>query len=207
MTHNNAGVPTAPEYDFQIEITGNECRITKYLGNAPHVVIPETIQGYTVTAIGNSAFETKHPGLYGVIKNAITHTQLRVIKSVVVPKTVLTIGKHAFATCGLEEITLHDGIKRIERYAFEGNEGLKKMDFGCGPCDEGIVYFPKGLQHIGIVAFTYCRGVGDTAVPQTPFKEVYLSKSTKLEKPNILDQLNYPSSVPGTFDFCQVHYY
>ena len=56
--------------------------VERYLGTASNVVIPETVNGYTVTQIGQSAFE----GNTNIV-------------SIDLPDTITIIGKRAFAGC------------------------------------------------------------------------------------------------------------
>ena len=67
------------EYDYLTETT---LYVVKYYGNAESVVVPETVEGLTVTEIGESAFEGN-----------IT------LVSIDLPDTIAIIGKRAFAGC------------------------------------------------------------------------------------------------------------
>ena len=42
--------------DYQCTVSGSNAIITKYIGSGGDVTIPATIDGYTVTGIGDSAF-------------------------------------------------------------------------------------------------------------------------------------------------------
>ena len=64
---------------FAVEVSGNEVTVTGYTGDAKAIVIPETINGYTVTGIAYHAFVDSS------------------IKSVTVPDTVTNIEDGAFA--------------------------------------------------------------------------------------------------------------
>ena len=89
----------------------NNATITKYQGNASTLRIPETIDGYTITAIGNGAFQN-NKSLY----------------SVVVSNTVTSIGNSAFSGCtSLTVIDLPDSITSIGNYAFQ-NTGLLSLE-------------------------------------------------------------------------------
>ena len=92
--------------------------ITKYeCGDDKHaLVIPETLDGKTVVAIGEAAFRTC---------NAIT--------SVTFPATVEAIGNYAFEGCQLlTEITFPATIKSIGKNAFGGCTGLTSVSFAEG---------------------------------------------------------------------------
>ena len=89
------------------------------------LVIPGTVQydnkTYTVTAIGNSAFE----GCTG-------------LTSVVIPHTVVTIGNNAFKDCtGLTELTIGRNVKTIGDSAFHDCYHLTS-----------VVYYPTNCQTV-----------------------------------------------------------
>lgn len=92
------------EFDFD-SATGT---ITKYNGPGGAVVIPSSIDGVTVTAIGDKAFYKER--VYSS-QNAVT--------SVVIPNTVTSIGFAAFGNCDrLISITIPDSVTSIGDYAF-----------------------------------------------------------------------------------------
>lgn len=73
------------------------------------LVIPDSINGVNITAIGGSAFYFESS-----------------LKSVVIGNNVKTIGTFAFSSCeALEEIVLPNGIERIENLAFYSSDNLK----------------------------------------------------------------------------------
>jgi len=63
-------------------LNSNDVSVLSYSGNASSITIPQVVQGYTVTKIGNSAFENNQ----------------RLI-SIDLPDTITVIGKRAFAGC------------------------------------------------------------------------------------------------------------
>ena len=82
----------APDSDFTVTADGTGVAITKYIGKAETVAIPETIGGKTVVKIKSSAF----------LNNSN-------VKKIIVPKTVKTIEKSAFNACSaLESIVIWD---------------------------------------------------------------------------------------------------
>ena len=96
-------------------------RIDKYIGSGTDVIIPSSIDGYTVTVIGNNAFEGNHN-----------------IISVTIPDTVTTIYKEAFAYCSnLQNITLPNSIEMIYYRAFRECTNLKNMHYQ-GTADEWV---------------------------------------------------------------------
>lgn len=92
------------------------------------VEIPDTIDGKTVTAIGEDCF-------FNCGK----------LKEVILPNTIVSIGAQAFALCkGLTDITLPDSVKVIGHHAFRDCRGLKK------------VILPKSLKSLPVGMFSFC---------------------------------------------------
>ena len=99
--------------------------ISGYTGPDTEVVIPKTIDGYTVDFIYQTAF-------YG-------NTD---ITKVVIPDTVTAIHEEAFRDCSnLEEIVLSDSTLSIGYSAFDGTAWYENQ--------------PDGMVYVGKVAYTY----------------------------------------------------
>jgi len=87
--------------DFTI---GADGVITKYNGWDAAVVIPETINGIRVTAIGNNAFASSD------------------LTSVTIPNGVISIGNEAFTSNKLTSVTIPDSVTSIGYRAFRNNQ-------------------------------------------------------------------------------------
>ena len=106
------------EEDETISISG-------YTGTDTEVVIPKTIDGYTVECIDQYSF-----------------TGNTDITKVVIPDTVTRIGEEAFRNCSnLEEIVLPDSTISIRAYAFDGTAWYENQ--------------PDGMVYIGKVVYGY----------------------------------------------------
>jgi|GEM_PF-4825392 len=90
--------------DITYEVTTIAPNTVSYTGSGGAVNIPETIEGYTVTAIGNSAFEDKG------------------LTSITIPNSVTTIGERAFHKNQLKHVVIPDGVTSIEFAAFQNNQ-------------------------------------------------------------------------------------
>ena len=53
----DAGEPLYYGSDFQYAITDGEAKIKRYIGSGGDMEIPKTLSGFTITKIGNYAFE------------------------------------------------------------------------------------------------------------------------------------------------------
>ena len=90
-------------FEYTLDDDGN-ATITKYDGNVRALTIPDTLDGYTVVAIGSSAFA----------KNTY-------LQSVVIPDTVTKIDAGAFSECtNLSGVALSEGLVELGKYAFGG---------------------------------------------------------------------------------------
>lgn len=124
------------EGDFQFDASSGT--IKKYNGTATDVVIPEKINGKTVTTIGKGAF----------VRKGLT--------SVVIPEGVETIDQGAFSANSLTTIKLPSTVKQIERLAFGMNKNLTKVELN------------EGLEYIGQQAFMGDESLaGEVIIPST----------------------------------------
>ncbi len=91
----------------------NTVEITEYNGNDDEVTIPEKLDGYTVTKIGDHAFDDA------------------TMKSVIIPDTIVSIDWGAFAGCNnIEKIDIPDSVTSVGPYAFYRCEKLTEVSFG-----------------------------------------------------------------------------
>lgn len=103
------------------------------------LVIPDTLDGLPVTAIGEGAF-------YEV--TGLTSVQL--------PETVTTIGPGAFYYCtGLQSINLPDGLTEMGESAFYQCESLKE------------IHIPDGITTIPDSCFAACSALTDVTLPDS----------------------------------------
>ena len=105
---------------------------------AGQVVIPSTLRGYPVTAIGESAF--------GSCWN---------VTSVVIPKGVLKIGAGAFGRLNIISAELPDGLITIGDDAFYECKKLKTINI------------PDTVTSIGGSAFTFCEKLTAITIPDS----------------------------------------
>ena len=170
---------TSPSRGLKIEVNSIYQKTVKIKGigtcTDSEIVIPEEIDGFTVTAIGKNAFANYNH-----------------IKSIVIPSTVESIGRFAFEHCnGLQHIALPDGI-HVSDGAFYGCNGLTHAVIPSGisdmsgmfhRCDflesailsQGVtaiadymfkdctslasIRIPESVTHIGEKAFAYCEAL------------------------------------------------
>ncbi|GHV11681.1 hypothetical protein FACS189491_03340 [Spirochaetia bacterium] len=121
----------AADSDFTVDANGV---ITKYSGWDTEVVIPATIGGKKITAIGDNAFKKAD------------------LTSVVIPEGIRMIGEYAFAENKLTTVTIPGSVYWIKRGAFDDNKDISTVVL-----PEGVEYvmgdaFPSSVKSINIPA-------------------------------------------------------
>ncbi len=95
--------------------------ITHYKGNSSNVVIPESIGGRNVVAIGDRAFASREPSFSGTVRYSREERL-----SVTVPDTVKSIGSGAFYGCtNLKSINIPKSLEEVGEFAFLECYGLE----------------------------------------------------------------------------------
>ena len=118
--------------DDTAEIIGCETTSTE-------LTVPEEIDGYTVSSIGD----------YGFAKCST-------LKSITIPKNIKTIGKYAFNGCtGLINATIPTTVSSVGDYAFNNCTGLKNVTIS------------EGVESIGKGCFYNCTSLAEAVVPDT----------------------------------------
>lgn len=127
--------------DYKYTVSDGGATITSYYGEYGVINIPETIDGYTVTALGEGLFWGNNSD--------------KVIE-VTIPDTVTVIGDLAFANCAnLTKVTLPKNLVKLGDSAFSGCRSLS-----------GIV-LPDTLESIGGGCFSYCLNVEELIIPKS----------------------------------------
>ena len=137
VTAGDVTITTLPDsacWDYTV--SGGKAVIKGYTGASTDIVIPGTIDGYTVTSIGSSAFTSAE------------------LTSVVIPDSVKTIGTYAFRYCAsLADVQLGTGLTSIGDSAFYGCTSLTAIEL------------PESVTSIGSYAFYGCTALTDINLP------------------------------------------
>jgi hypothetical protein len=132
---------------FEYTLTGSDATVTGCTSTCPTtLVIPSTLGGYSVTTIGDSAFDG----------NSLT--------SVTIPNSVTSIGAYAFLSNALTTVTIGSSVTSIGTSAFEAN-ALTTVTIGNSVTTIGTnafwgnalttVTIPNSVTTIGNYAFIY----------------------------------------------------
>jgi beta-glucosidase len=144
-TKNSGVTITGYAGDFIYSTENGGIIITGYAGSERNIVIPPTINGLPVTAVGKNAFTRKR------------------LTSVTLPGTVTVVGDRAFSYNRLTELTLPGSVTTVEYGAFSNNR-LSNINLSNSLTSIGIYAFagnrlrninlPDSLEHIGHMAFS-----------------------------------------------------
>lgn len=132
ITYSDGYIDYSPAEDFEF-VNGV---IVGYIGSAPVVHIPETINNTSVTKIGDSAFEFSN------------------CYHITIPDTVNEIGNGAFKYCSkLRTINIPYGITELEEETFFHCSSLNNIDL------------PETIITIGNLTFSYCSSLSNLYLP------------------------------------------
>ena len=110
------GKHTASESDLEYEIKNGSAIIISYFGqDSGELEIPDTLDGYPVTIIGDNAFGEDD-------EHAYPKDSLVSVKKIILPQTLKEIGKKAFSRCeNLSEINIPESLEYIGQKAFSSS--------------------------------------------------------------------------------------
>lgn len=188
---------TASSPEHTTTINGFECTYTVNADNTATITrfyepdttyhgynidIPETLDGYTVTAIGNSAFSERY-----------------YLSNVTIPQSVKSIGCEAFYRCtAMKSLTIKDAATSIGEGAFEGCDWLTTVNLG------------EHITTIGKAAFVDCERLDNVTIPDSvtsigdsAFARCYNLETLKLGK-NIetIGDDYFVGVIDGVFFYC-----
>ena len=148
------------DYSYRILEDGT-AEIAKYSGTADNLVLPSSLDGVKVTAVGETAFSNN-----------------RTIKNLTIPNTVTKIGHLAFSFCEMESVSIPSSVKVLDDGAFYYCKQIKTLtipnsvEYIGGGAFEGLsniktVTIPDSVKYIGSQAFSLCYSLESATVPST----------------------------------------
>lgn len=184
---NNSYISEDYEYTFYEYGNNNEITITKYLGNNEKIVIPSTINGYTVAKIGSYAFkncknitsitlsETIESFYFNAFEGCTNLTQLAVDKNNKVFDSrnncnAIINTKRNELVFGIKTSLIPDTIVKIGENSFSYLNSPENIVIpnsvkyigGCAfyNCDNlKKLLIPKSIEFIGMDAFSNCSNL------------------------------------------------
>lgn len=182
------------EFDFVVD--GTNAKIKGYNGAGGAVIIPETLEGYKVNAISDSAFENKTE-----------------ITSIAILANVKDIGSCAFYKTGFynTDANWENGVLYVGEYLIEASSSLKGSytvkegtkviaDFAFASAGSlESVTLPKEISDIGDSAFSGCKALKKVTVDLTEeeWKNVVIGTSNE---PFVNAEFTY-KIIPHEHDF------
>ena len=184
---------TGIKWEYSPDDSG-EATIKRASNASGFLIIPSTINGHSVTAIGWGVFQDC-PGITSVtIPNSVTEIRefafagCTSLSSITIPDSVTTIGWNAFWGCAsLSSMTIPDSVTLIEDGAFagcgavfveKGNTAYKSTPEGIlmsangrellhAPVSISAYTIPKSVTTIGSCAFSGCASLTSIIVPES----------------------------------------
>lgn len=173
--------PVAPD-GLEYVVLDSKVVVVGYTGDASELDIPDTINGYPVTAVDVRAFYECHSLASVSIPNSVTSIGERAfygcsnLESISLPDGITNISKEAFRNCSkLTEVTIPNSVEKIENYAFADCKNLKSITLSNGLTDIGVGAFkgtaietitiPDGVTTIGAYAFYDCSNLASITIP------------------------------------------
>ena len=152
--------------DLTYEIYNEQVTITDCNESASgKLIIPDTIEGYSVTSIGYDAF-SNCTGLTSItLPDSLTNIGIAAfwgctgLASITIPNSITSIDSYSFWGCtGLTSITIPDSVTSIGSSAFSGCAGLDS------------IIIPNSVTNISYEAFKGCSGLVSISIPESVTK-------------------------------------
>ncbi len=185
--------------DSSGEVVAHSLNITGYVGNDLVVKIPDTIEGLSVTGIGESAFKNEKEISSIIMPDTITKIEAQAFygcynlgPSLKLPESLETIGERAFADCiSLESLTMSDKVAYIREGAFNNCHNLSHLELSRYIKEIGSLAFAgtalkqlpisTSCTKIGTEAFSYCTHLTSVLIPNISFRGNVFDYCDKLE--------------------------
>ena len=142
---------TDGNYEYTVLDDGT-IEITEYKGTETEVMIPATIDGKTVTSIGDEAF---------FLCTSLT--------KITIPRSVMNIGELVFFECtSLININVEENNKNYisENGVLFNKEKKQIICYPAGKQDSRYI-IPEGVTSIGNFAFAYCSSLTEITIPSS----------------------------------------
>jgi|GEM_PF-5679377 len=159
----NARAETFGLYTYSINWDNETVTITDYpISVTGDLIIPNTIDGRSVTSIGTYAFYNCSSLANVILPDSVTSIESSAfyncssLTSLLIPNSVTRIESRAFYNCSsLTSITLSDSVTRIESFVFYNCSNLTK------------IIIPGSVTHIESSAFYNCSSLTSLLIPSS----------------------------------------
>lgn len=152
----NAVPAAASDFDYQLLDSLEGVVLLRYIGKGQEIILPAEIEGFPVQRIESRAFHRTN------------------VKTVVIPDSVVSMGREAFAQCSnLESVKLSPSMRVISAEAFTGCSKLEN------------VLIPAAMESIASRAFKY-SGIRSIALPPHMVFRSYVD-GTPIPSPEVFE--------------------
>ena len=152
---NNLEFEVISEDEKTVEVKGYKI----YYGDfrdGEEVVIPKTVNGYRVVAIGDGAFTARRSDSGSDSEYSKIKAALRNLKKIIIPSSVTSIGSSAFKGCtSLPSVIIPSSVTSIGGSAFYGCSSLTS------------VTIPSSVTSIGAATFRECSSLTSISIPSS----------------------------------------
>lgn len=139
--------------EYLYSISNDEATIVMYRSaSTGDVVIPSTLGGFPVVAIGETAFQSMR------------------MSSVAIPNSVRAIGFAAFDSCGLNSVVIPASVTSIAQYAFIDNQMTSVTFQGNAPITQSMVF--NGNPNLIVTILDGASGFGETTWQGFPLNRI-----------------------------------
>jgi hypothetical protein len=185
-----AGALRAQDFTYTTNADQMSITITGYLATNTTVVIPPTLDGFTVTEIGELAFNrasltslTLPNTLTRIGIDAFNNTQ---VENLTIPGNVIDIDVGAFSSSfNLTNLTLSEGVQSIGFGAFDGCVALPSVNI------------PASVTDIEPYSFAQCYAM--TQITVDPESAAFSAANGALFDHDMTTLLQYPGGVGGSY--------
>jgi len=183
--------------DYIYTVTNSKAVINQYTGNASNLTIPDTLDGFTVTEIGDFAFFQCTSLTELTIGNNVTaigstaFCDCTSLTKVVIGNNVTAIGTAAFANCNLlTNVVIGNSVTSIGESVFFHCSSLTSVTFG------------NKVTEIGYAAFMYCSSLSSLTFPNSlqTIGERAFGGCSELKRIDLLNRIKTVGA--GAFDSC-----
>ena len=164
------------------EINSYTAKLIKYKGNDTYVIIPEAINGHTVTQLGYGLFQNNNKITKVAIPRGITEIPdscfyyAKNLETVIMPHGIKTIGVAAFGvTPAMKTISLPTTVTNIKASAFTSS-GITSISFQSAPKFDSYVFrdcnmlksitLPKNTTELSYGMFQGCSSLESIVIPE-----------------------------------------